>query len=155
MTATYTPQQNGVAEPKNRTVMNMVRCMLAERKMPKNFWPEAVNWTIHVLNRSPTLAVKNQTPEEAWSGGRPSVEHFRIFGCVAYAHVPDVRRKKLYAKSLPCVLLGISEESKAYRLYDPVEKKIVVSRDVVFEEDKSWSWDKNCEDQIKADLEWG
>lgn len=76
LTAGYTPQQNGVAERKNRTVMNMVRCMLSKRKISKTFWPEAVNWTIHVLNRSPKSAVKNQTPEEAWSGSRPSVEYF-------------------------------------------------------------------------------
>lgn len=64
LTTAYT-QQNGVAERKNRTVMNMVRSMLSEKKIPKNFWPEAVNWTMYVLNRCPTLAVKNITPEEA------------------------------------------------------------------------------------------
>lgn len=74
-----TPQQNGVAERKNRTIMNMVRSMLSEKKLPKTFWPEAVNWTVHVLNRSPTLAVKNKTPEEAWSGYKRSVEYFRVF----------------------------------------------------------------------------
>ena len=65
LTAAFTPQQNGVAERKNRTVMNMVRSMLSEKKIPKTFWPEAVNWTMYVLNRCPTLAVKNVTPEEA------------------------------------------------------------------------------------------
>lgn len=54
---------------------------------------------------------------------------------MAHVHVPDVRRRKLDAKSIACVLLGVSEESKAYRLYDPVARKIVVSRDIVFEED--------------------
>ena len=65
LTAAYTPQQNEVVERKNRTIMNMVQSMLLEKKLPKNFWPEAVNWTVHILNRSPTLAVKNMTPEEA------------------------------------------------------------------------------------------
>ena len=120
LTASFTPQQNGVAEMKNRTIMNMVRSMLSEKKIPRTFWPEAVNWTVHVLNRSPTFAVKNQTPEEAWSGVKPSVEHFKVFGCVSHMHVVDSRRKKLDDKSLSCVLLGIGEESKAYRLYDPV-----------------------------------
>ena len=115
--------------------MNMVQCMLLERKISKTFWPEAVNWTIHVLYWSPTLVVKKQTPEEAWSGSRPSVEYFKVFRCVA--HVPDVKRQKLDAKILACVFLGVREESKAYRLYDPTARKIVVSRDVVFEEDKS------------------
>jgi transposase InsO family protein len=65
LTAAYAPQQNGVAERKNRTIMNLVRSMLSEKKIPQTFWPEAVNWMIYILNRSPTLAVKNITPEEA------------------------------------------------------------------------------------------
>lgn len=134
--------------------MNMVRSMLTEKKLPRTFWPEAVNWTIHVLNRSPTLAVRNMTPEEAWSGSKPSVEHFRVFGCLAHVHVPDSKRIKLDDKSMKCILLGVSEESKAYRLFNPVSKKIVISRDVIFEEDKAWDWSANHQETIMADLEW-
>ncbi|MCI08348.1 copia-type polyprotein, partial [Trifolium medium] len=72
-----------------------------------------------------------------------------IFGCIAYAHVPDAYRKKLDNKSIKCVHLGISDESKAYRLYNPVDKKIVISRDVVFDESKSWDWD-NKEKKVNA-----
>ncbi|RVW80052.1 Retrovirus-related Pol polyprotein from transposon TNT 1-94 [Vitis vinifera] len=151
----YTPQQNGVAERKNRTIMNMVHSMISEKKIPKPFWPEAVNWTVHVLNRSPTLAVQNKTPEEAWSGVKPSVEHFRVFGCISHVHVPDNKRTKLDDKSLSCVLLGVSEGSKAYRLYDPTSQRIIISRDVVFEEHKNWDWDKTYEKSIVCDLEWG
>ncbi|PRQ50963.1 putative RNA-directed DNA polymerase [Rosa chinensis] len=86
--------------------MNMVRCMLSGKEVPKVFWPEAVNWCIYVLNRSPTLAVKGVTPEEAWSSIKPSVDHFCVFGCVAHVHVPDSRRKKLDNKSFRCVVLG-------------------------------------------------
>ncbi|CAJ2658384.1 unnamed protein product [Trifolium pratense] len=145
LTAAYTPQQNGVSERKNRTLLNMVRSMLSCREVPKRFWPEAVNWATHVMNRCPTFAVKNITPEEAWSGHKPSVKYFRIFGCVAHVHIPDAQRKKLDKKSIRCIHLGVSEESKAYKLYNPKEKKIIVSRDVVFEENKSWNWDKKAE----------
>ncbi|WKA06415.1 hypothetical protein VitviT2T_024314 [Vitis vinifera] len=155
LTAAYTPQQNGVAERKNRTIMNMVRSMLSEKQVPKNFWPEAVNWTTHVLNISPTLAVKGVTPEEAWSGVKPNVDYFWVFGCIGHVHVPDNKRKKLDDKSFQCVLLGVSEKSKAYRLYDPVSKKIVVSRDVVFEEDKCWNWGRSNEEVRLDVLEWG
>ncbi|RDX83507.1 hypothetical protein CR513_35567, partial [Mucuna pruriens] len=65
LTAAYTPQQNGVCERKNRTIMNVVRSLLTRSGVPKTFWPEAVIWSIHILNRSPTLAVQNMTPEEA------------------------------------------------------------------------------------------
>ena len=155
LTVAYTPQQNGVAKWKNRTIMNMVRSMISKKQLPKTFWPEVVNWTVHVLNRSPAMAVKNKTPEEAWSGVKPSVEHFRLFGCISHVHVLDSKRTKLDDKSLSCVLLGVSEESKAYRLYDPVSQRIIISRDVVFEEDKNWDWDKKYEESIVCDLEWG
>lgn len=154
LTTAYTPQQNGVAERRNRTVMNMVRSLLSEKDVPKIFWPEAVNWTFYILNRCPTLSVKDMTPEEAWSGVKPSVEHLRVFGSVVHVHVPDARRTKLENKSRSCVLFGMSEESKGYRLYDPVLKKILISRDVIFEEDKKWNWDESYHEQIQLNLEW-
>jgi transposase InsO family protein len=153
LTAAYTPQQNGVAERKNQMIMNMVRSMLVKKSIPKTFWPEAVNWSVHVLNRSPTLAVKNITPQEAWSKVRPSVNHFRIFGCIAYAHVPDKRRTKLDDKSVKCVFIGVSEESKAYRLYNPITKKIIISRDVLFDEENTWDCSSTKQQQSLIDLE--
>lgn len=136
-------------------MMNMVRAMLSEKKVPKSFWPEATRWCIHVLNRSPTLVVKNMTPEEAWSGEKPSVDHFRVFGCVGYVHIPDARRIKLDDKSVSCVLLGYSERSKGYKMYDPVGDKVIISRDVVFEEDRMCDWDTNYEKEQLIELEWG
>jgi len=111
--------------------------MLAARNVPKVFWLESVVSATHVLNRSP---VKDMTPEEAWSGVKPLVQHFRFFGCTAYVHVPDSQRKKLDDKSTKCILLGLSEESKAYKLYDPKSKKVVIDRDVIFEESQGWNW---------------
>lgn len=141
LTTAYTPQQNGVVERTNRTVMNMVRSLLVEKNIPKNFWPKAVTWAIYILNQSPTTSVKDMTPEEAWSGVKPYVEHLRVSGCITHAHVPDARRTKLQNKSRSCVLFGMSAESKGYMLYDPVSKNIVFSKDVVFEEEKEWNWD--------------
>lgn len=135
--------------------MNMVRCMLAERYVPKEFWPEAVNWAAYLLNRCPTFAVKNKTPEEAWSGFKPSVEHLNVFGCIGHVHISDKDRRKLDDKSLKCVFLGLSQESKAYRMYDPVSKKVVVSRDVVFEEDKKWDWGDSTKEVEIPTFVWG
>ena len=78
-----------------------------------------VHTIIYILNRTPTKAILNITPEEAWSGRKPTVSHFRIFGCKAYAHIPDERRSKLERKSEKCIMVGYSEESKGYRLYNP------------------------------------
>lgn len=155
LTKAFTPQQNGVAERKNRTIMNMVRAALLEKEVPKAFWPDAVQWVNHVLNRSPTVIVRDMTPEEAWSGRKPSVEHFRVFGCIGYVHIPDVKRSKLDDKSIKCVLLGFSSESKALKMFDPVLKKVYISRDVIFEEDKKWNWeDSGYVNEADAELEW-
>ena len=71
-----------------------------------------------------------------------------MFGCIAYAYVPDVKRKKLDDKGVKCIFLGISEHSKAYKLLNPITKKIVISRDVVFVEDSTWNWsDKGANQQ--------
>jgi len=67
--------------------------------MAKTFWAEVVAWFVHILNRSPTLAVKNQTPEEAWSGVTRSIKYFGIFGCLSHVHVPDAMGTKLDDKS--------------------------------------------------------
>lgn len=84
------------------------------------------------------LDCQNIIPEKPWSRIKPSTYHFRIFGCIAHAHVLDARRTKLDNKSITCVSLGVSEEAKGYRLYDPIKKKVFVSRDVLFEEEKQW-----------------
>ncbi|GAU46899.1 hypothetical protein TSUD_296780 [Trifolium subterraneum] len=148
LTAAYTPQQNGVSERKNRTLMNMVRSMLNGRNVPKKFWPEAVVWATYVLSRCPTLSVKGVTPQEAWSNVKPSVSFFKVFGCIAYSHVPDAQRKKLDPKSIKCVHLGISKESKAYKLYDPSQQKIIISRDFVFDENQGWDWEEKNKKQV-------
>ena len=92
--------------------MKLVRAMLTEKRVPKIFWPEAVSWMIHVLNRSPTLALRDITPEEAWSEEKPSFDYFRVFGCVGHVHIPDARRTNLEEKSVSC---GVSGESKGYK----------------------------------------
>ncbi|GAU44223.1 hypothetical protein TSUD_399870 [Trifolium subterraneum] len=153
LTATYTPQQNGVSERKNRTLLNMVRSMLAGKNVPKRFWPEAVVWATYVINRSPTLSVNDMTPEEAWSSTKPLVSHFKVFGCIGYVHIPDTQRKKLDPKGIKCVLLGVSEESKAYKLYDPLQKKIIISKDVVFDESNGWNWDEKAKTQSPQVIE--
>ena len=108
--------------------------MIKAKGLPDTFWAEAVNTAVYILNRSYTQAVKDMTPLQAFSGKKPSVSHFRIFGSDCYVHVPDASRTKWDAKSQKCIFFGYSEESKSYRLYNPTTKKIVVSRDVVFAE---------------------
>ncbi|MCO5605635.1 hypothetical protein L7F22_059818 [Adiantum nelumboides] len=98
-TCAYTPQQNGVAERKNRVIVEHARAMLNEGNLPKLYWAEAVNTSVHLMNMSPTKALTRLTPEEAYSGIKPNVSTLKVFGCVAYMHIPDEKRRKLDVKS--------------------------------------------------------
>ena len=113
-----------MVERKNRTILNMVRSLLARGRVPKEFWPEAVNWSIHILNRCPTFALRDMTPQEAWSGRKPAVDHFKVFGSIAYAHAPESKRKKLDDRGEKCVFICVSKAFKAYKLFNPVTKKV-------------------------------
>ncbi|GAU49301.1 hypothetical protein TSUD_367130 [Trifolium subterraneum] len=135
MVPPYTPQQNGSAERRNRTIMNMVRCMLKGKHLPKELWGEAVATATYILNLCPTKRLNGITPEECWSKNKPSVKHLRVFGSIAYKHVPDQLRKKLDDKATTMILVGY-HPTGGYKLYDPVNKSVVVSRDVVIDEMK-------------------
>ena len=119
LTAPYTPQQNGVVERKNRTIMEMTRCLLHEKELPKSFWAEAANTTVFLLNRLPTKALQKQTPFEAWFGYKPMLMNLKTFGCLCFSYVPQVKRDKLDKKSEPGIFIGYSNTSKAYRIYLP------------------------------------
>ena len=106
LTIPHTPQQNGVAERLNRTLIESVRTMLADSKLPHKFWAEALSTAVYLRNRSPTKALQKVTPCEAWNGIKPDVSSLRVFGCSAYAHVPKIERRKLDAKARKCVMLG-------------------------------------------------
>ncbi|XP_068666597.1 uncharacterized protein [Aristolochia californica] len=95
------------------------------------------------------------TPKEAWSGTKPLVNHFSVFDCISHVHIPDNKTTKLDDKSVRCIILGVNEASKTYILYDPVSHKIIVSKNVKFEEENSWDWSKSHEEVIITDLDWG
>ncbi|KAJ3704843.1 hypothetical protein LUZ61_008548 [Rhynchospora tenuis] len=130
LTAPYSPQQNGVAERKNRTILDMVRSMLKSKNMPKEFWAEVVQCAVYLQNRCPTASLENMTPQEAWCGVKPTVSHLKVFGSVAYAHIPDQRRTKLDDKSKKLIFIDYDERSKACKFIDPATNKIRISHDV-------------------------
>jgi len=128
--------------------MSMVRSILSDKGILKNFWQEVTNWSKYVLNRSLTTVVQGVTPEEKWSGLKPTVDHFKTFCYIGYVHVLDAKRIKLDANSQKCVFFGVSEESKAYCMYNPITKEIIINRDVIFDEETSWDWESSV-DKIK------
>ena len=133
----YWPQQNRVAERANRTIIEMARSMIHAQKLEKSFWAESVVNAVYTRNRCPTRALERMTPEEAWSGRKASVAHIRVFGCLAYAMVPDEKRSKLDAKGTKCLFLGYCEGTKAYMLICLQTKIIIKCRDVEFLEDST------------------
>ena len=149
LTIPKTPQQNGVAERLNRTLEETIRSMLAESQAPKHFWAEALSTATYLRNRSPTIALDNVTPYEAWTGDKPNVEHLRVFGCTAYAHIPKDERKKLDPKARKCIMLGYGTEVKGYRLYNPETQRILYSRDVIFNETEFYFKDKSKKSEVE------
>jgi hypothetical protein len=129
----YNPQQNGVVERRNQTVVGMARAFLKQRGMPAVFSGEAVVTAIYILNRSPTKALNGRTPYEAWHGRKPVVSHLRVFGCLAFGkelgHIGKVNDR-----STPGVFICYAEGSKAYRILDTGTQRVRTTRDVVFDE---------------------
>ena len=112
----------------------MARSMMKAKGMPARFWGEAVTTVVFILNHAPTKALMGKTPFEAWYGRKPSMSFLRTFGCVGHIRKMKPILTKLEDRSTPMVFLGYAEGTKAYRLYDPRGDKVLVSRDVVFDE---------------------
>ena len=111
--------------------------MLLDANLSNAYWAEAVNtaaYTVSQKSQSDQGSSRKKTPFEAWYGKKPNVEHLKVFGCMAYAHIPKDECGKFDSKACKCVLLGYDEFTKGYRLYDPQSKKIIYSRDVRFDE---------------------
>ena len=133
-TTADSPEQIGVAERTNRELLEKARTMMAATNIPNTFWAEAIANAAYTRNRSPTSALQNMTPFEAWWGHTPSVKHLRTFGCIAYAHIAKGKRRKLDSKTDKCIFLGYSTCSKAYRIYNVARKMTFVRRNVTFNE---------------------
>ena len=131
--APHTPQQNGAAERLNRTLLERVRAMLHDSQLPLSFWAEAVNTANMVRNVSPASRAGDQTPWERFHGLKPDVSRLRVFGCKVYTRVatgPGTGVRKLDARSEVGCLVGYEPHSKAYRVWSPERRKLLIVRDV-------------------------
>ena len=100
------PDQNGVAERMNRTLVESVRSILADTNISHMVWAEALSTAVYLRNRSPTKAVYGKTPFEALTGEKPDVAHLRTFGCMAFVHVAKDERQNLDSKAIKCIFFG-------------------------------------------------
>ena len=115
----------------------MVRNMMEAKHLSNEYLVESIVNVVYIMNQCLTKSVKNKVPQEAWTGMNHSVSHLSFFGCVAYAHVPDELRKKLYNKGHKCIFFGYFEDTKSYKLYDHVARKVIINHDVQFVENES------------------
>ena len=130
-TCPYTPQQNGVSERMNRSIMDKVRSMLHETGLDASYWTEAASTTVYLINRSPNSSIEFEIPEVKWSGRSISYDHLRSFGCNSYVHQV---KEKTSARATKGVFMGYAEGTKGYIIWLFSEEKIVISKDVVFNE---------------------
>jgi hypothetical protein len=110
--------------------MEMVYSMLVAKHFSNEYWAEVVATAVYILNICLTKSVKKRVPQEAWTRLKHNVAHLKVFGCVAYTHGIDEIRRKLDNKAQKCILVGYSEETKGYKLYDPVARKFIIICDV-------------------------
>ncbi|GJW19581.1 putative ribonuclease H-like domain-containing protein [Tanacetum coccineum] len=131
-----TPQQNGVAERKNRTLIEAARTMLADSLLPIPFWAEAVNTACYVLNRVLVTKPQNKTPYELLIGKSPSISFMRPFGCPLTILNTLDSLGKFDGKSDEGYLLGYSTSSKAFRVYNKRTKRVEENLHINFLEDQ-------------------
>lgn len=130
-TTAYTPQQNGVSERKNRSLVEMGRCMLLDANMGYRYWAEAVNTANYLQNMLPTR-VRKKTPYEILFKEKPDFQNLHVFGSQACVYVPSEKRTKLEPKSVRMTFVGYSSQHKGFRMIDLETDKVIVSRDVRF-----------------------
>ena len=114
--------------------------MLKAKDLPRELWGEAVNTAVYILNRSSSKTLQGQAPHEMWTGRKPSVDHMRTFGSLVHVKVTKGHLSKLEDGSQPMIFIGYELGTKAYKCFDPVNSKVFMSRDAIFEGDEKWTW---------------
>ena len=135
----YAPNQNGVAERFNRTMIEMVSSMLSDSLLPAYLWGEALHTANYLKNRSPHASVERKTPEEAWSKRKPSVKHLKAFGCKVSVLLTPRRKEKFGSKVWWGSLVGYGGPLVGYRIWNPAKKEVMVRKDVRFYEDELYT----------------
>lgn len=127
-------------------MVEVAHSLMKAMDVPCSFWGEVVRTAVHILNRSPTRSLQGVTLYEAWRKKKPAVDYFRTFGCVAHVKLVGPGVTKLADRTCPGIFLGYEPGTKGYRVYDPVSKRLYITRDVRFEEDRRWDWSKDAQD---------
>lgn len=133
VTIPHTPEQNGVAERLNQTLINTTKCLLKTSNLDNNFWVHAMLHAVTVRNMCPTsgLPTKTVTPYELWNSEKPDFRNLHLFGSIVYAKNPH-KNSKLDDNAIKCIYLGNAQLTKGYRVFNPRTAKGFISRSVMF-----------------------
>ncbi|KAF7823637.1 retroelement pol polyprotein-like [Senna tora] len=134
-TCSYTPQQNGVVERKHKHILQIARALMFQSNLPKGFWGEAIMTSVYIMNRLPSTTLKGKTPYETLMGKRADYDRLRTFGSLCYITNTAPHKDKFESRAYKCVFLGYASGYKAYKVYNMVNHKLHISRDVVFFEE--------------------
>lgn len=129
----YTPEQNGIAERENRTIVEAAKSMIYSKSdLPLFLWAEAMNTAVYVINKTGPCKIENKSPHELWYGKSANIENLKIFGTECFVHIPAQKRRKLDRKAVKGFLVGYVDDFRGYRIYLPNSRDVVSSRDVQF-----------------------
>jgi hypothetical protein len=148
-------QQGGVAERCNRMLEEHVVAMLNGARLPTRFWGEALYTYGHLLNMTPLSAIPpDTTPYEMAHKRKPDYSTLHIFGCRAWAHVRRKKRRSLEPHAKPCVFLGVPDDFKGWKLWDPSAQGgrggVIILRDVIWNKEEFPGLSKDAHDPIPA-----
>lgn len=132
LTVPYTPEQNGVAERRNRTLVEMARCLMIQSGLAASFWAEAISTANYLRNRCPSKPLNGITAFEKWHKRRPDIRHLKVFGTRAFILDKALGKDKFAPRSREGIFLGYSQESKGYRIWSMDKRRVEISRDVRF-----------------------
>ena len=130
-----TPQQNGVAERINRTLNKRARSMRVHVGLPKSFRADAVSTAAYLINRGPSVPKEFKLPDEVWGGKEVKFSHLKVFGRISYVHIDSDAHSKFDTKSKICFFIGYGDKKFGYRFWDEQNRKIIRSRNVIFNEE--------------------
>ncbi|CAL8083793.1 unnamed protein product [Prunus armeniaca] len=155
-TCPQTPQQNGVAERKNRHLLETARALLIGAHVPRHHWDDAIVTAVHLINRMPSGVLTFKTPLQVLAQHRPLPSVLvltpRIFGCVAFVHFHKNQRSKLDPCALRCVFVGYATHQKCYRCYHPLTRRTYVTLDVTFLESELFFHDPSSNSTLQGEI---